>query len=134
LALYDRYHAHQADAKGWPQHPARDAHGYAQSFVENPFPTEEWCYFLEGRLVGVGYVDVLPGGLSAIYFFYDPDERHRALGTWNVLKIIESAAQQGIPHVYLGYYVAGSPSMLYKSRFLPNQLLGLDGRWHDFLD
>src|SRR2546428_13933585 len=25
LALYDRYHAYQADAKGWPSHPAKDA-------------------------------------------------------------------------------------------------------------
>jgi hypothetical protein len=25
LRLYDRYHAYQSDAKGWPQHPAKDA-------------------------------------------------------------------------------------------------------------
>src|SRR5262249_39418820 len=60
LALYDRYHAYQADAKGWPQHPARDAASYVDSFVHHPFPVEEWCYYLGGRLVGVGYVDHLP--------------------------------------------------------------------------
>src|SRR5258708_4229253 len=31
LALYDRFHAHQVDAIGWPQHPAKDALSYAQS-------------------------------------------------------------------------------------------------------
>jgi arginine-tRNA-protein transferase len=133
LSLYDRYHAHQADAKGWPQHPAKDPHGYAQSFVDNPFPTEEWCYFLEGKLIGVGYVDVLPGGLSAIYFFYDPDERQRSLGTWNVLNVIRETAARGLPHAYLGYFVPGCPSMAYKARFTPNEILGPDGRWHDFL-
>ncbi len=132
LALYDRYHAFQTETKDWPSHPAKDAYGYANSFVDNPFPTQEWCYYLEGRLVGVGYVDDLPGGLSAIYFFYDPDERWRSLGTWNVLCILEQAAARGIPYVYLGYYVADCPSMTYKSRFTPNQLLGLDGQWHDF--
>jgi leucyl-tRNA---protein transferase len=132
LALYDRYHAFQAGTKGWPAHPAKDAYAYASSFVDNPFPTEEWCYYLADRLVGVGYVDDLPGGLSAIYFFYDPDERARALGTWNVLRILEQAASRGIPHVYLGYYVADCPSMTYKSCFTPNQILGLDGQWHDF--
>jgi leucyl-tRNA---protein transferase len=132
LALYDRYHAYQADAKGWPVHPARDAYSYANSFVDNPFPTQEWCYYLGDRLVGVGYVDDLPGGLSAIYFFYDPDERWRALGTWNVLCILDQAGARGIPYVYLGYYVADCPSMTYKSRFTPNQILGLDGQWHDF--
>src|SRR5262249_22454565 len=74
LRLYDRYHAFQADAKGWPQHPAHDADSYESSFVFNPFATQEWCYYRGGRLVGVGYVDDLPGGLSAIYFYYDPDE------------------------------------------------------------
>jgi arginine-tRNA-protein transferase len=132
LALYDRFHAHQAETKGWPSHAAKDAVEYANSFVDNPFPTQEWCYYLDGRLIGVGYVDDLPGGLSAIYFFYDPDERRRSLGTWNVLSILQEAAARQIPYVYLGYYVAGCTSMMYKRCFTPNQILGLDGRWHDF--
>jgi arginyl-tRNA--protein-N-Asp/Glu arginylyltransferase len=132
LALYDRYHAYQAATKHWPEHPTRDAAGYAHSFVDNPFPTEEWCYYLEDRLLGVGYVDVLPVGLSAIYFFYDPAQRRRALGTWNVLRLIEEAATRGLPHVYLGYYVADCPSLSYKANFVPNQVLGPDGRWMDF--
>ncbi len=133
LDLYDRYHAHQSEVKGWPWHLPKDADEYANSFVENPFPTQEWCYYLGNRLVGVGYVDDLPGGLSAIYFFYDPEQRHRSLGTWNVLNVLEQAALRRLPHVYLGYYVVGCASMAYKARFLPNQLLESDGKWHDFL-
>jgi arginine-tRNA-protein transferase len=132
VRLYDRYHAYQTEAKGWPLHPAWDPESYAHSFVENPFPTQEWCYFLDSRLIGVGYVDDLPGGLSAIYFFYDPDERHRSLGTWNVLSILDHARSRRVPHVYLGYYVAGCQSMEYKMRFAPNQILGEDRQWHDF--
>ncbi len=132
LSLYDRYHAFQAEAKGWPDHPARDAAGYANSFVENPFPTQEWCYYLDGKLVGVGYVDDLPGGMSAIYFFYDPAQRQRSLGTWNVLNLLEASAVRGLPYLYLGYYVAGCPSMEYKRQFVPNQVRGADGAWHDF--
>ena len=150
LALYDRYHAFQADHKGWPQHPAKDAASYGDSFVRHPFPVEEWCYYLGGRLVGVGYVDVAPhsflpsplggegpgvrgeGGLSAIYFFYDPDERHRSLGTYNVLSVIEAARRRGLPFAYLGYYVEGSAGMEYKTRFVPNQLRGPYGEWRDF--
>src|SRR5260370_10758524 len=73
LALYDRYHAFQAEHKDWPIHDAKDAEGYADSFVRNPFPVQESCYYLGRRLVGVGSVDDLPGCLSAIYFFYDPE-------------------------------------------------------------
>jgi arginine-tRNA-protein transferase len=142
LALYDRYHQFQSEAKGWPQHPARDQDSYLSSFVEQPFEVEEWCYYVEDRLVGVGYADVLPDqpqgragddrGLSAIYFFYDPHERYRSLGTWNVLYMIEQAQLRNLPFVYLGYYVEHCPSMSYKPRFVPNQLRGLDGVWRDF--
>jgi arginine-tRNA-protein transferase len=132
LRLYDWYHAFQAEAKGWPSHSEKDAAEYTGSFVDNPFPTQEWCYFLDGRLIAVGYVDELPRGLSAIYFFYDPAQRNRSIGTWNVVRIIEQAAARRIPHVYLGYYVERCPSMTYKAHFVPNELLGLDGAWHPF--
>jgi arginine-tRNA-protein transferase len=132
LDLYDRYHAYQADAKAWPHHSPKDAEGYVNSFVLNPFPTQEWCYYLGSRLIGVGYVDDLPGGLSAIYFFYDPAERQRSLGTWNVLSLLEVAASRRIPYLYLGYYVPGCASMEYKVRFTPNQVRETDGRWQDF--
>jgi arginine-tRNA-protein transferase len=132
LRLYDEYHAYQADSKGWPEHPAKDSASYAHSFVHNPIPTEEWCYYLDGRLVGVGYVDRLAKGLSAIYFFYDPALRRRSLGTWNVLSLVAESAARRLPHLYLGYYVEGSRSMVYKSLFVPNQILGPDGVWRDF--
>jgi arginine-tRNA-protein transferase len=132
LDLYDRYHAFQSENKNWPEHDGKDADDYARTFVNNPFATQEWCYYLDDRLIAVGYVDNLPAGLSAIYFIYEPTERQRSLGTWNVLSIIERARMLGVPHVYLGYYVAGCQSMQYKTRFAPNQLRGIDGQWRDF--
>ena len=132
LRLYDRFHEHQADEKGWPVHGPKDPQDYAESFVENPFPAEEWCYYSAGRLIGVGYVDVLPNALSAIYFYYDPDERCRSLGTYNVLRVIDAAAARRLPHVYLGYYVDGCRSLEYKARFRPNEVLGPDGKWGPF--
>ena len=35
---------------------------YLESFVHNPFVTQEWCYPVGDPLVGVGYVDHQPGG------------------------------------------------------------------------
>lgn len=132
LDLYDRYHAFQARHKGWHEHAAKDADSYRSSFVDNPIPTEEWCYYIDGRLVGVGYVDVLPGGMSAIYFFYDPDLRERSLGTWNVLSLLVEARRRRLPHLYLGYFVADCPSLAYKARFVPNEVLWPDGKWRSF--
>jgi arginyl-tRNA--protein-N-Asp/Glu arginylyltransferase len=129
LDLYDRYHAFQADHKDWPIHAPKDPDDYRQSFVDNPFSTEEWRYTLGSELIGVGYVDVLPEGLSAIYFFYDPELRRRQLGTWNVLSLIEETRRRGLPHLYLGYYVSGCPSLEYKAMYRPNETIGLGGRW-----
>jgi arginine-tRNA-protein transferase len=132
LNLYDRFHAFQIATKGWPEHPAKDVESYRESFVRNPPFTEEWCYYLKGRLVGVGYADRLDDSMSAIYFFYDPELRARSLGTFNVLCLLDECLQQKYKHLYLGYYVAGCGSLEYKANFKPNQVLGPAG-WHDFL-
>jgi arginine-tRNA-protein transferase len=132
LQLYDRFHEFQAEFKGWPQHPAKDAASYRESFVHNPAFTEEWCFYVDGRLAGVGYADSLPIGMSAIYFFYDPAHRDRCLGTYNVLLMLQECARRKVPHLYLGYYVEGCRSLEYKAAFRPNQVLRADGRWQAF--
>jgi leucyl-tRNA---protein transferase len=134
IDLYDRFHAFQTDAKGWPAHPPGDVATYAETFLDNPFPTQEWSYYLRNRLIAVGFVDNLPNGLSAIYTVYDPEERQRSLGTWHVLNLIEYAVKAHLPHVYLGYFVADCGSMVYKARFRPNEVLGVDGKWHSHVD
>jgi arginyl-tRNA--protein-N-Asp/Glu arginylyltransferase len=132
LALHHAFHRFQEYDKGWPEAPD-DPSAYIESFIQNPFPTEEWCYFLEDRLVGVGYVDRLGGGLSGIYFFHDPAHRGLSLGTWNVLSLIRRAAELGLPHVYLGYYVDGCRSLEYKARFVPNEILSREGSWVPYI-
>lgn len=133
LALYDKFHAFQADFKGWPERGPESAADYADSFVDNPFDTEEWCYFVGDRLVGVGYADAVPGGLSLVYFYYDPDERDRSPGTWNVLCGLAEAARRRVPHLYLGYFVDGCRSLEYKARFTPNEVLDWgSGEWVSF--
>jgi arginyl-tRNA--protein-N-Asp/Glu arginylyltransferase len=130
VALLDLFHADRSETKGWSSHDPDDPSGYVLSFVDNPVPTQEWCYFLDDVLVGVGYVDQLAGGLSAIYFAHDPNQSARSLGTWNVLCLLDRARALGLPHVYLGYHVEGCGSLEYKARFLPNEILEADGLWH----
>lgn len=133
LELYDRFHAAQVEAKGWPDHGGESAADYLDTFVNNPFVTEEWRYHLGDELVGVGYVDALPVGLSAIYFFHAPEHRRRSLGVFNVLAVVRAAAERGLPHAYLGYHVAGCRSLEYKAKYRPNEVLDPDGRWRPFV-
>jgi arginyl-tRNA--protein-N-Asp/Glu arginylyltransferase len=78
------------------------------------------------RLLGVAVTDLVEGALSAVYTFYDPDERARSLGTFAILQQIAWARRDARQHLYLGYWIAGHGKMDYKRRFRP--LEGFDGR------
>lgn len=81
-----------------------------------------------GRLVGACLTDRQGDGLSMIYSFYDPDHEDRAgLGNYIILDHIKRAADAGLPYVYLGYWVEGSPRMQYKVRYRPLEKLTRDG-------
>ena len=80
-----------------------------------------------GRLLGVAITDAMSDGLSMVYSFFDPTERRRSLGTFIILDHIIRAQKAGLPYVYLGYWVAGSPKMDYKRRFQPLEALGAKG-------
>lgn len=99
------------------------------SLYDTPPTTLELCYRAEGRLLAVGLADAEPRALSAVYCFFDPGEEARSLGTLNVLRLIEECRRRGVPHLYLGYWVAGSPKMAYKASFRPHELLDDEGRW-----
>jgi arginyl-tRNA--protein-N-Asp/Glu arginylyltransferase len=87
----------------------------------------------EGPLVAMALTDVLADGLSMVYSFFDPDHSSRSLGTMMVLDHIERARRMGLPYVYLGYWVHGSPKMEYKSRFRPHERLSPRG-WERVAD
>ncbi len=81
-----------------------------------------------GRLVGVCLTDRQGDGLSMIYSFYEPDSAGRAgLGNYIILDHITRAAAEGLPYVYLGYWVDGSPRMQYKVRYRPLERLTREG-------
>ena len=61
-----------------------------------------------GRLAGVTLSDLMGDGISMVYSFFDPNFANRSLGTYMILDHITRARDKGLPHVYLGYWVAGS--------------------------
>ncbi len=85
------------------------------------------------ELVAVCLTDVLDDGLSMVYSFYAPDRAPQSLGTYLILDHIRIAREAGLPYVYLGYWVPGSPKMGYKANFSALEVYK-DGDWQNIGD
>ncbi|MBX3187144.1 MAG: arginyltransferase [Labilithrix sp.] len=125
LALYARWHAQREVARGW-EPSELDPERYALDFAF-PHPAVREVAFrdpaADGRLVGLGICDETPRSLSAVYFFWDPEHAPPSLGVAHVVALALDARARGLPHVYLGYRVLACPSLAYKARYGPHQLL-----------
>lgn len=87
-------------------------------------------YYLKGKLLAVGVVDILPTCLSSVYFFYDPDATYKKLGLGVVssLKEIEWIQKKQLKFVdfkyyYLGFFIQNCQKMVYKGDYEPSELL-----------
>jgi len=80
-----------------------------------------------GTLVGTCLTDVLDDGVSAVYSFFEPGLPKNSLGTFLVRQLIDRVRRTGGRYVYLGYWIAQSPKMGYKTRFRPLEALGPNG-------
>ncbi|XP_006654483.2 arginyl-tRNA--protein transferase 2-like isoform X2 [Oryza brachyantha] len=85
-------------------------------------------YRIDGKLVAVGVVDILPKCLSSKYLFWDPDFAFLSLGKYTALKEIDwvKTTQECCPNLqyyYLGYYIHSCNKMRYKAAYRPSELL-----------
>jgi arginine-tRNA-protein transferase len=108
-----------------------DLEEYIWGFVRSCLDSFEIVYRFNGQLVAVAICDAGKSSMSAVYTYYDPDFPKDSIGTYSILKQIELCAARRMEHLYLGFYVEGSPHMVYKSRFLPHERL-INGEWIRF--
>ena len=117
-----------------------DRHGDGDMFPPDraqydTFLTREWgCtryygFYLHERLLAVTVLDQLDNGTSAIYTFFEPEEKRRSLGSYAILWEIELTKKLGLPSLFLGYWIRRCRKMNYKVDFRPVELFQ-DGRWN----
>ncbi|KAI8031619.1 Arginyl-tRNA--protein transferase 1 [Camellia lanceoleosa] len=85
-------------------------------------------YVIDGQLVAVGVIDILPKCLSSKYLFWDPDLAFLSLGKYSALQEISCVKENqlscpSLEYYYLGYYIHSCIKMRYKAAYHPSELL-----------
>ncbi|RMD49731.1 MAG: arginyltransferase [Alphaproteobacteria bacterium] len=115
-----------------------DIFEFAAMIEETPVTTrvvEYWRADPDGgrELAAACLTDVLDDGLSMVYSFFEPERARLSTGAFIILDHIRMAREMGLPYVYLGYWVPGSPKMGYKARYRPLEIYR-DGAWQELTD
>jgi len=85
-------------------------------------------YELDGSLIAVAVLDILPRSVSSVYLFYSPAYGHLSLGSLSALQEIAHTATLAavcpdLRYYYMGFYIHGCPKMAYKGAYVPSELL-----------
>ena len=95
----------------------------------SPILTLEFEYRMGKRIVAVSIADICSRSFSSVYAYYDPEFSERSLGTFSAIWEILFCRARGIPYYYMGFYIQDCPSMRYKARFRPYEILSPECIW-----
>ena len=105
----------------------------ASRFPEKYFPTSyggyHQQYVLDGKIVCVAVLDILPNCVSSVYLYYDPDYSFLSLGTVSALfeisyvRNLQRCWSPKLALYYMGFYIHSCPKMSYKAQYTPSKLL-----------
>jgi Arginine-tRNA-protein transferase, C terminus len=91
-------------------------------------------YRLDGRLIALGVLDLLPHGVSSVYLIYHEDVTGWEFGKLSALREIAMAIEEGYGHYYMGYYIHSCTKMRYKRSFYPTYVLDPESLSWDLFD
>lgn len=100
------------------------------------------CYRLDGRLIAMGVLDLLPHCVSGVYFLYHSDFQQWHFGKLSALREAALALEGGYQYYYMGYYIHTCTKMRYKGDYKPQHVLDpetyewdpLDGELRELLE
>ncbi|EEH23067.2 hypothetical protein PABG_05278 [Paracoccidioides brasiliensis Pb03] len=81
------------------------------------------CYRLDGKLIAVAVLDLLPQAVSSVYIFYDPEYSDFEFGKTSALREIALTIEGGYKNYYMGFYIHSCQKMRYKANFQPQYVL-----------
>jgi arginine-tRNA-protein transferase len=91
-------------------------------------------YRLDGRLIAIGVIDILPDCVNGVYFIYHSDFEKWSFGKLSALREACLALEGGYNYYYMGYYIHSCPKMWYKNDYHPQYFLDIKTLQWDPLD
>jgi len=85
-------------------------------------------YKLDGELIAMSVIDILPKCVSSVYFMYDKKWERFSLGKLSALREVSLAREIGeagaveLSSLYMGFYIYSCPKMRYKGDYSPSYL------------
>jgi len=88
-------------------------------------------YILDGKIIAVAVLDILPDCISSVYFYYDPAFSFLSLGTYSAIREIQLCVALSRKYYYMGYYIHSCHKMRYKGKYNPSELCSPTSyKWH----
>jgi arginyl-tRNA---protein transferase len=87
------------------------------------FGSYHLVYRLDGDLVAISVIDILPHCVSAVYFLYKQEFAEFSLGKVSAVREILLAQELDLPYYYMGYWIPRCPKMEYKLDYKPTEVL-----------
>ncbi|KAF9452451.1 hypothetical protein P691DRAFT_828461 [Macrolepiota fuliginosa MF-IS2] len=94
-------------------------------------------YRLDGNLIAVAVLDILPCCVSSVYFMYDKAWEEFSLGKLSAMREVSLAREiheagiSDMRYLYMGFYIESCQKMRYKGEYAPSYLLDPEAYdWH----
>ncbi|KDQ08279.1 hypothetical protein BOTBODRAFT_38109 [Botryobasidium botryosum FD-172 SS1] len=94
-------------------------------------------YRLDGELIAIGFIDILPACVSSVYFVYGEKWEWASFGKLSAMREVSLAREiheagvEEMKYLYMGFYIYSCPKMRYKGEYSPSFLLDPESYlWH----
>ncbi|PFH51424.1 hypothetical protein AMATHDRAFT_59176 [Amanita thiersii Skay4041] len=111
------------------------------SHLPTDYGSYHQLYKLDGELIAMAVLDVLPFCVSSVYFMYDSRWEGFSLGKLSAIReitLVQEMREAGAPEMeflYMGFYIHSCQKMRYKGQYSPSYLVDpVTCHWYPYKD
>ena len=127
---FDLYRKYQNSRHKVKNNAQNDLNDYNDFLIKSNVKSKLIEFWDGDSLKIVSIIDLVNEGISAVYTFFDSDDKKASFGTYAVTWLINWCKTQKFKYIYLGYWIGDCNKMKYKTNFKPYELY-IGGYWQE---